>query len=104
MIWDACLHQSGKEGLDGSFSFPVLAVLAIATSMDALVAGFTLPSTVGMRLFPSVAVIGIVTAALCTGGVKVGFLFGDRVGRPAKILGGLILLLLSCKIFMEQMR
>jgi manganese efflux pump family protein len=74
---------------------------AIATSIDALAAGITLPTLTAPPLL-SAGLIALVTLILSLGGVLVGTIAGDRFGRPAEILGGGVLIALGCKILAEH--
>ena len=78
-----------------------LLTASIATSIDAAVAGLTLP-TLGAPIVLSCATIGIVTAVLCAGGVMLGKLASDRLGKPAEIIGGIMLIGLGVRIFIEH--
>lgn len=97
-----------KEGLDRDPDEPMkelslwpLLVVAIATSIDAAVAGITLP-TIGAPIVLACAVIGLTTAVLTYPGVYLGALLGARIGKWAEVLGGLILIGLGVKIFVVQ--
>lgn len=74
---------------------------SVATSVDALAAGVTLP-TLAFDPALTVALIGAVTLALSLGGVQLGRSAGERFGRPAEMLGGVILIALGCKIVAEH--
>ena len=50
----------------------------------------------------SALVIGLVTAALCFVGVRVGALVGSRAGRIADVLGGLILIGIGLNTFISH--
>lgn len=80
----------------------VLLVLALATSVDALAAGVTLPM-LGAPLLLSLATIGVTTAALSAGGLVVGRRFGAVLGRRLDILGGAALIGLGTKILIEHL-
>ncbi len=72
-----------------------LMALSVATSIDALVVGFSL----GLRgtssiIWPSLA-IGVVAAAMSLAGVVIGKSLGDRFGKPAEIAGAVVLMLLA---------
>jgi len=74
-----------------------LLAAAIATSLDAFAAGITLPM---LETPPLVAagLIAFVTLALSLAGVRLGRVAGERYGRPAEMLGGIILIALGCTI------
>ncbi|HYD13342.1 MAG TPA: manganese efflux pump MntP family protein [Allosphingosinicella sp.] len=74
---------------------------AIATSIDAAAAGLTLPA-LGVPILLAVAAIGATTAILSWGGVLAGRAAGARLGRYAGVAGGLILIGIGVKIFVEH--
>jgi putative Mn2+ efflux pump MntP len=75
--------------------------MAIATSIDAAVAGITLP-LIDAPLWVSVGVIGLVTFLLSTFGMYAGAAAGTRLGKRAELLGGAVLVLLGLKIFFSH--
>jgi putative Mn2+ efflux pump MntP len=48
------------------------------------------------------AVIGFVTATLTALGMQVGSRLGERFGRRVEILGGLVLIAIGLKIFLQH--
>ena len=84
-----------------SASGKALFLLAVATSIDAAAAGFTLP-TIGVGILLSVAVIGGVTFVLSATGVWIGRISRQALGSRAEILGGLVLIGLGVKILFEH--
>lgn len=79
-----------------------LAMLAIATSIDAAVAGVTLVS-LGESVVMACMVIGV-TAFLLSGlGVFLGKAAGDAIGPRAQIVGGLVLIGLGIKILIGHL-
>jgi putative Mn2+ efflux pump MntP len=78
------------------FSMKVLALLAVATSIDAFAAGVTLAIDHVPMLRASL-VIGLVTGVLAFAGVHVGHRFGAHVGKRLVGVGGLVLLGLALK-------
>ena len=74
---------------------------AIATSIDAAAAGLTLPA-LGVPILPAVAVIGATTFVLAWGGVLAGRAAGQWLGRYAEVGGGLILIGIGVKIFVQH--
>lgn len=75
---------------------------AIATSIDAAVAGITLP-LLGVPIALACATIGGVTAVLCFGGALGGSHAGRRLEGRAEILSGVILIGLGVKILLEHL-
>ena len=78
-----------------------LLVAGVATSVDALAAGITLP-TLDVAPLMAGLVIGVVTLVLSGLGVALGRMAGDRFGDWAERLGGVILIALGAKILAEH--
>lgn len=93
-------EDSGKNPLDNK----VLAVLAVATSIDALAVGITF-ATVGayINIFVSSAVIGVVAFVCSVCGVYIGRKSGDLFGGKAELAGGLVLIGIGAKILIEHL-
>ncbi len=79
-----------------------LALMAVATSIDALAIGITF-AFLEVNLLAAVAIIGITTFALCTLGVLVGHKFGAKFKNKASIAGGVVLILIGTKILLEHL-
>ena len=47
--------------------------------------------------------IGLITFIISVIGVKIGNRFGDKYGKKAEIMGGVILILLGIKILLEHL-
>ena len=98
-----------KEALSGEeesatpdLSAKAMLPLAVATSIDALAVGISLAMTEA-PIFTSVIVIGITTFALSALGVTIGGIFGNKFQKKAEIFGGVVLILLGCKILLESL-
>ena len=82
-------------------SFGALIVQGVATSIDALSVGFTISEyKLPMALLSSL-IIGIVTFAICFGGLKLGKKIGTKLSGFAGILGGIILVGIGIEIFVK---
>jgi putative Mn2+ efflux pump MntP len=77
--------------------------LAVATSIDALAVGVTLPM-LNAPLLLSVVTIGVTTALLSVAGLVVGRRAGAMFGRRLDALGGVILIGLGTAILVEHLR
>lgn len=76
---------------DAEVSRSRILALSVATSIDALAAGVTLPM-LDAPVWLSLTLIGTVTAALSLAAAGVGSRLGDLAGHRAEQLGGLVLI------------
>ncbi len=79
-----------------------LIVLSVATSIDAFAVGLSL-AWLGTAIWSTVAIIGLVTAAMTTAGMYLGRMLGARFGRRMSIVGGLVLIAIGLKILTEHL-
>jgi putative Mn2+ efflux pump MntP len=77
-------------------------ILAIATSIDALAVGVSF-AFLGVDIWTSVLVIGLMTGAFSAVGVRLGHVFGARFKSKAEFVGGLILVGIGIKILLEHL-
>jgi manganese efflux pump family protein len=84
------------------FRLDVLLVLALATSIDALAVGVTLPM-LGAPMLMSLVTIGVTTALLSGAGLVLGGRFGAALGKRLDIAGGLVLIGLGTKILIQHL-
>ena len=94
--------REDAEELNDSFSFPTMLPLAVATSIDALAVGVTF-AFLQVNIIPAVLFIGATTFVLSGIGIKVGNLFGARYKSRAELCGGVVLILIGCKILIEHL-
>lgn len=86
----------------------VVVAFAVATSIDALAVGVSF-AFVGMRgisgILPAVGVIGFVSFVLSLAGLLFGIRCGNGLARRlrAEMLGGIILVIIGCKILVEHL-
>lgn len=92
-----------KDGGDEKPAVGVVGLLVqgVATSIDALSVGFTIADYDGLSAFICCLVIAVVTFLLCVGGLVLGKKFGTKFAGRASILGGVILIAIGLKIFIE---
>lgn len=105
MLWESRGEKAEDEPATADeelYRVRVLFVLAVATSIDALAAGFSLPM-LGAPLLLSVATIGLTTAGLSVVGLYAGRRFGAALGRRLDVLGGVVLIGLGVKILAEHL-
>jgi manganese efflux pump family protein len=104
MLWDARTAEEDAEdvGEGDPFGFAVMFALAIATSIDALAVGITLPM-LDAPLLLSLATIGVTTALASVTGLFAGRHFGALLGKRLDVFGGLLLIGLGTKILIEHL-
>jgi putative Mn2+ efflux pump MntP len=101
------MKEGNIEVVRDGISFKTLLALSVATSIDALATGVILPSAVGatsvLLMLLSVGIIGLITFLLCIIGVYLGKKFGDLFSSKAEIIGGIVLVAIGVKIFIDHM-
>ncbi len=97
------IRESADEEAATPLAGTTLLVASIATSVDALAAGLTLP-TLGVEPLAACALIAVVTAILSAFAVWLGRRAGDRYGRPAEIFGGMLLIVIGASILATHLR
>ena len=80
-----------------------LVLLSVATSIDALAVGLSL-AVIGAPIFFAAIVIGIVAAAMTVLGMLLGRRIGALWGPRVEIFGGIVLLVIGCKILIDHLR
>ena len=103
MIREAIFKK--EEKATSTYRFGEMTVLAIATSIDALAAGvsFACLEFEFIWLVVSVLVIGVITFILSCIGVAIGATIGNKGGKVASIIGGVILILIGVKILLQHL-
>jgi putative Mn2+ efflux pump MntP len=91
----------GEDEAARALTGRALMVAGVATSVDALAAGITLP-TLGTGPLIAAGLIGGVTFAMSGAGVMLGRIAGDHLGAWAERAGGVILIVLGCRILAEH--
>ncbi|HOP00357.1 MAG TPA: manganese efflux pump MntP family protein [Bacteroidales bacterium] len=80
---------------------PELIAASVGTSIDALAVGISF-ALLEIRIWISGLVIGIVTFLAAMTAIRLGKSAGSRLGCRVEILGGLILIGIGIKIFLEH--
>lgn len=87
-------------------SLKVVLALAVATSIDALAVGVSFAflgmSTIDAILMP-ISIIGLVSFIISLCGLLFGIFFGCRHNMRVELWGGLILIIIGCKILIEHL-
>ncbi|WP_258577115.1 manganese efflux pump MntP [Candidatus Pantoea persica] len=85
-----------------SYGFLVLAMTAVATSIDALAVGVGL-AFLQVNIVATALTIGMATTVMATTGVLVGRLVGPVLGKWAEVLGGLVLIAIGSTILLQHL-
>ena len=112
MIYDGIkeLRESKKEGAESGekeeknfkLSFGALMIQSVATSIDALIVGVSFAALPNVNIWTAVLLIGVITFAISLVGVFSGKKFGQLLGSRAEVFGGLILVGIGLKVFIEH--
>lgn len=98
------IYESFGEEIENEIckvSNKILFTLAVATSIDALAAGFTL-NLFDVSFVVSILLIGIITFIFSCIGVYLGSVGGSFLESKAEFLGGTVLILIGLKILLEH--
>lgn len=99
VVGSKMMYESFTDGIEEdiiNITHKVMLVLAIATSIDALAAGFSL-TLLDVNAFVACAIIAIVTLFFSGLGVFVGAKSGTWLESKAEFLGGIVLILIGVK-------
>lgn len=105
MIYEA-VKSKGKEDKEEekcvqAIDNKQIILLAIATSIDALAVGISF-AFLDTSIIMASSIIAIITFFICSMGVTIGKKFGDLVSSKAEIIGGVILIVIGVRIFIEH--
>ena len=110
MIYEA-LHKNKNDSYNNNKIYKdplnnkLLLVLALATSIDALAVGVSLAAfgEDALDILKAGLIIGVITFVISFAGVFLGKKFGSLFQKQAEIAGGVILILIGVKIFVEHL-
>lgn len=100
MIMETIVNK--KESFDEQINFKSMFIPALATSIDALAVGFSF-AFMKVNLWTSVVTIGIVAYLFTYIGVMIGYKVGSKYENKAKVVGGVILILIAIVTLLEQL-
>jgi len=101
MIYEAVKGTESAKCINCE-SFKLLLFLSLATSIDALAAGFSFAFLHSSMLMPSL-IIGLVTFIISFIGAALGDRIGSRFKTSAEIVGGSVLFLLGLNILLKHL-
>jgi putative Mn2+ efflux pump MntP len=94
--------RSYKEKESKDYSKPAMLVtIAIGTSIDAFAVGVSF-AFLDVKIWVSGIIIGTVTFLASMTAIRIGKSAGERLGNRVEIIGGLILIAIGIKIFLEH--
>ncbi len=96
------IYEAFGENVEEEISLvsnKVLLMLAIATSIDAMAAGFSL-HLLSVNIYLALMIIGSVTFFISILGVYIGQKGGAQFESQAEILGGVVLIMIAFKILL----
>jgi putative Mn2+ efflux pump MntP len=102
LIGGKMIYESITEGIEEDIvkiTHKVMLILAIATSVDAMAAGFTL-TLIEINPFLACAIIGVATLFFSWMGVFIGAKSGTWLESKAELLGGIVLILIGFKVLL----
>ena len=100
IIGSKMIYESFSGGIEKDIvkiTHKVMFALAVATSIDALAAGFTL-TLLDVNPFVACAIIGLTTLVFSGMGIFVGAKSGTWLESKAELFGGIVLVLIGCKL------
>jgi putative Mn2+ efflux pump MntP len=101
MIYEGTKKNQDKN-VPTDLKLHALLILAVATSIDALMVGFSFAFLQTQILLP-IAVIGVVTFALSFVGFYFGCGLGKVFGHRIEIIGGAVLIVIGLRILLEHL-
>ncbi|MDR0947819.1 MAG: manganese efflux pump [Ruminococcus sp.] len=101
MIFDSLKNAKKEdEPPNTKISFGVLMVQGFATSIDALAIGVSI-SLLSVNIVTFALLNAVITGIICIAGILIGKWAGKFLGSKAEIAGGIILIIIGLKIFIE---
>jgi manganese efflux pump family protein len=94
--------RNEDEGTKDYNSPLVLLTIAVGTSIDAFAVGISF-AILSVRIWEAGVVIGAVTFLASMTAIRIGKSAGERLGNKVEIVGGLLLIAIGLKIFLEHM-
>jgi putative Mn2+ efflux pump MntP len=100
MIIEGLKKTKDEDSKDFS-KFLVLLTIALGTSIDAFAVGVSF-ALLDVRIWASGVLIGAVTFLASMTAIRIGKSAGERLGNKVEIIGGIILIAIGSKIFLEH--
>lgn len=100
MILEGLKKSSMEESKDFSKTL-ILLTIALGTSIDAFAVGISF-ALLDVKIWEAGVLIGAVTFLASMTAIRIGKSAGERLGNKVEIFGGLILIIIGLKIFLEH--
>lgn len=101
MIREGLRREDGEPSVR-QHSLALLALTALATSIDALAVGVTV-AFIDADILVIAAAIGAATFVMGTAGIVAGRWVGPLFGKAAEVIGGLCLIAIGIKVLIDHM-
>ncbi len=101
MIWDG-IHQRKNVPRGNLLKIRALAIMGVATSIDATVVGIGF-GLLGVQLWLAGLIIGLTTFVVATSGVLLGAQFSQLTRLRLEILAGIVLIGIGVRILVEHL-
>lgn len=96
------MKRTKEEETKNFSSFLVLLTIAVGTSIDAFAVGISF-ALLDVQIWKAGILIGVVTFLASMTAIRIGKSAGERLGNKVEIIGGLLLIAIGIKIFLEHM-
>jgi len=96
------MKRTKEEETKNFSSFLVLLTIAVGTSIDAFAVGISF-ALLDVQIWKAGILIGVVTFIASMTAIRIGKSAGERLGNKVEIIGGLLLIAIGIKIFLEHM-
>ncbi|MES1982830.1 MAG: manganese efflux pump MntP family protein [Pseudomonadota bacterium] len=102
LIGAKMIYEGLQEGIEediAAITNKLMLLLAIATSVDAMAAGFSL-TLLEVNPYSACLIIGVITFGFSWAGVIIGKHSGTKLESKAEIFGGIVLVLMGVKMLL----
>jgi manganese efflux pump family protein len=102
MIFESFENEQSEE-MSNIYSWRHILALSVATSIDALIIGFTYAMVSTGNIFSGAVIIGAVTFFFAMLGIRIGKDVAGNFGQKVELLGGIILIGIGVKILIQHL-
>ncbi|WP_176015135.1 manganese efflux pump MntP family protein [Victivallis sp. Marseille-Q1083] len=102
MIYEALKHGNEEGDCSNIFTWRIMLILAVATSLDALAVGASY-AMLNTSIWQPALAMGVVTFGMSLFGVQLGVRSGRFFSKKIEIAGGVVIILIGVKILIEHL-